>query len=257
MKKICIIQARMSSSRLPGKVLLDLGGISVLGLLIHRLKKSKLIDHIVLATSEDVSDNVIADFCIDQNIQLYRGSLNDVLDRYYQASKLFNLSGDDRIIRITADCPLIDPQILDKVVQFSIDSDLDYCSNTLRPTYPDGMDVSVAKFSALQRAWQEAILPSEREHVFPYIVKNSTFNNQSFFTSSCYMNAIDQSMFRITIDTEEDYEVVKSIVSNLGHDVLIDEILNFLISNKEISQLNDKYKRNEGYLKSLEQDKKA
>jgi spore coat polysaccharide biosynthesis protein SpsF len=161
-KIICIIQARFNSTRLPGKVLLDLGGKTVLERVVERVSGSHLIDKIVVATTIREDDSRIAQLCSMKGICVYRGSEDDVLDRYYQAATTGRAS---HVVRITADCPLIDPEIIDRVIKTHLDNKADYTSNVLKETFPDGQDVEIFTFQALDRAWKEARLPSQREHV--------------------------------------------------------------------------------------------
>lgn len=164
-----IIQARMGSTRFPGKVLKEILGKSILWHLISRIEKAKLINEIVIATTKNEIDRPILKFAEENGIKSYAGSEEDVLDRYYQAAKKFSA---DPIVRITADCPLMDPEVIDSVVQFYLDNKYDYVANTLEPiTFPDGMDVEVFSFKNLEKIWKEAILPSQREHVTFYFWK--------------------------------------------------------------------------------------
>src|SRR5882672_5656637 len=172
MRVIAVTQARMSSTRLPGKVMKRIGNVTLLELHIQRILKSKKVDQLVLATTISKEDISIVEVGNKLKVASYRGSVDDVLDRFYQSLKGMN---PNYVVRLTSDCPLIDAELIDKIVQYTIDNKLDYCSNTLDPKYPDGQDVEVFTFAALTKAWNEAKLASEREHVTPYIWKNSTF----------------------------------------------------------------------------------
>jgi len=163
---LAILQARVSSTRLPGKVLKPILGMPMLLRQIERVKQAKLIEQLLVATSDDKSDDPIEQLCRENDIACFRGSLDDVLDRFYQAAKPYQ---PDHIVRLTGDCPLIDPQLIDEVVVFCLSGDYDYVSNAFEPTYPDGLDVEVFRFPCLQQAWEEAELPSEREHVTLFI----------------------------------------------------------------------------------------
>ena len=172
---VAIVQARMASTRLPGKVLCDLAGKPMLVRVVERLQHSQLIDSILVATTLEESDSPIVGLCSQQGYASYRGSLNDVLDRFYQAARL---TGADVIVRITADCPVLDPGLVDETIrsflgQDSAPADIDFAANRLPPpfhrTYPIGLDAEVCSFAALERAWQEADQPYHREHVMPFL----------------------------------------------------------------------------------------
>lgn len=253
MSKIAvIIQARMGSTRLPKKVLSDIEGKSMLWHLVHRLKNSKFSPEIIIATTISEDDREILTLAEDFGIKSNAGSIDDVLDRFYQTALKQN---PDIIVRITADCPLMDPEVFDKVLQFFLDGDFDYATNTLPPTYPDGLDVEVFSFKTLEKAWNEARLQSEREHVTPYIRKNP-----DLFKLGNITNEEDLSSMRWTVDEKEDLEFVKEIYKNLypkKEVFLMDDILNLLKEKPELMKINDQYKRNEGYLMSLKKDKIA
>ncbi|MDO9122321.1 MAG: glycosyltransferase family protein, partial [Anaerolineaceae bacterium] len=167
---VAIIQARMSSTRLPGKVLLDLGGRSVLSRMVERVRQSKLITRVVVATTIDPSDEPIIQMCQHEKIDFFRGSLPDVLDRYYQAATKYQA---EIVVRLTGDCPLIDPQLIDQTIQALIDQQADFSCNRLPPpfnrTYPIGLDVEVCTMAALTFAWHVADEKHDREHVLPYL----------------------------------------------------------------------------------------
>ena len=183
MKVIAITQARYGSSRLPGKILREIKGQSILFTHLQRAGKSKKVDKFIVATTLEPEASEIAKVATSLNWGIYQGSQSDVLDRYYQAAKLEN---PDYVVRITSDCPLIDPAIMDDVIDACIKGNFDYCSNTLDPTFPDGMDVEVFTFAALEKAWNEAILQADREHVTPYISRNSSQNGGKIFSSKNY-----------------------------------------------------------------------
>ena len=249
--KHIIIQARTSSKRLPAKVVRKINNKSLLEILIQRVKKTSNVDKIIIATSNDRSDNQIEKIAFKTNVFFYRGSLNDVLDRYYKASIKFK---SDIIIRITGDCPLIDHQIIEDLVIAFEKSKVDYLSNTLDPQYPDGQDVEIFSFSALRKAWEKAELNSEREHVTPFIYNNSTYFDKSLFKSKNYNNKSgDYSSIRMTIDYENDFKIIKSLIEN-GGDNLDWKSYVELYNKKKLSELNN-YKRNLGYLKSLANEK--
>jgi len=248
MKIVAIIQARMSSTRLPGKVLMDLAGKTVLAHIVERLRFCRNIQSIVIATSTDASDTPIEQWCQQSQLICYRGSLNDVLDRYVQAARLVKA---DVVVRITADCPAIDPMIVDEVIEGYLAGD--YAFFGLKGEFPDGLDCTVFAVNALERAWLEAELPSEREHVGPYIEKNP-----QIFKGGGLDKFQGLSHLRWTLDELSDYDFLKEIFSRLykpNKPFLSEDILALLKQNPELTFLNANIIRNEGYLKSLEQDK--
>ncbi len=164
-----IVQARLGSTRLPGKTMMPLEGEPLLGHLVRRIRKSQLISGIIIATTTQERDDRIVRFAEEKNVRWYRGSENDVLDRFYQAALLHQLQ---TIVRVTPDCPMLDPRVTDRVIEKFLEGGHDYVSNVLTPPYPDGLDTEVFSFAALERAWKEARLPSDREHVTAYIVKH-------------------------------------------------------------------------------------
>ncbi len=247
-----IIQARTGSTRLPNKVLMQIKGKPLLWYVISRLKNTQQIQDIVVATTVTEEDNAIQQLCDDWKIKCYRGSEDDVLDRYYHAAKKFDI---ENIVRITSDCPLIDFRVVDEVVEYFRSDDFDYVSNTMELRYPDGMDAEVFKFSALEKAWKEAMLKSEREHVTPYIWKNSTFNGKNLFTSDNYGFDSDFSHFRLTVDEIEDFEVIKFLIENTDSDAPWLNYVALLTKHTDVMLRNAEYGRNEGYQKSLFEDK--
>jgi spore coat polysaccharide biosynthesis protein SpsF len=247
MKKVALIQARMSSSRLPGKVLKDIVGSPMLIRVIQRAVSAKTIDLVAVITSNHADDNAIEQLCDHHSILCYRGSLNDVLDRYYEAALHFQA---DVIVRITADCPLLDPIIVDKVIDAFQNGRFDYVSNTLECTYPDGLDTEVFRFETLKQAWQEAALKSEREHVTAYMVKHP-----EFFRLGSVKHEEDLSSLRWTVDTPRDLEFIRCIYKHFGNgDFGMEEILAYVENHPEIQTINAGQERNEGYHKSLRED---
>lgn len=212
-KVVVIIQARMGSTRLPGKVLLDLGGKPMLARVVSRCRQATMVDQVVIATSDDPSDDAIENYCIAQGYPYLRGSLHDVLDRYYQAARQFEAS---IIVRITADCPLIDPAVIDQVVSALIggeqESEWDFVANRLPPpwkrSYPIGLDVEVCTFSALERAWKEAKEAHQREHVMPYL-----YEQEGRFQVLVLNHIPDYGDLRWTVDTPEDLALIRQIYS--------------------------------------------
>jgi spore coat polysaccharide biosynthesis protein SpsF (cytidylyltransferase family) len=250
MKASAIIQARFGASRLPGKVLLEILGKTILEYVIERVKKAKYIENVIVATSVNKEDLKIADLADRLKVKVYRGSEEDVLDRFYQAAKVYKI---EHIVRITADCPLIDPDIIDRAVNLYFESGSDYCSNTLDETFPDGEDVEVFSVSALNRAWKEAYLLSEREHVTPYIKKHS-----EKFKLVSFRNEENLSDKRWTLDEERDFKFIKTVLEALypvNPDFHMGEILDIVKRNPRLEDINRSIIRNEGYLKSLARDK--
>lgn len=249
-KVVAIIQARIGSTRLPGKVLLPLAGNSVLEHVIMRVRKAKEVSGVIVATSTKEDDIKIVEFCKKLNVQAFRGSEEDVLDRFYQASRLLK---PDHIVRITADCPMIDPKIIDEIVFKHLKNRFDYTSNTMEPSYPDGEDVEVFKISVLEKAWKNAKLSSEREHVTPYIR-----NNPQIFKLSNVSYKTDLSARRWTLDEEKDYKFLKKIFESLyslNPFFSMEDILRFLEENPGIEKTNANISRNEGYQEALKNDR--
>jgi len=247
MKTIALIQARMSSSRLPGKVLQDIAGQPMLMRVVRRAKQAKSIDSVAVITSTHADDDVIAIFCQEHGIACFRGSLDDVLDRYYQAAIHFQA---DIVVRLTADCPLLDPKIINKVVQTFDKRTFDYVSNILECTYPNGLDTEIFHFEALERVWKEARLKSEREHVTPYIYKHP-----EIFRLGSVKQEEDLSSLRWTVDTSRDLECIRTIYNFIKNEEFgMDDILKLLKEHPEITKINSGQQRNEGYQKSLQED---
>lgn len=246
---IAIIQARMTSTRLPGKILADLAGKPLLFHVVSRARQATSIDEVIVATTDSPKDNETYKWCVNNNIICFRGSEDDVLDRYYQAAKCFHAGS---IVRLTADCPLLDPFVIDRVVNFFKNGDYDYVSNVLEPTYPDGLDTEVFSFSTLERTWKEAVLKSEREHVTPFIRKSP-----HLFRSANVKNDVDLSANRWTVDEQDDLEFVRRVYASFGSNTLFgtSDIIALLHTEPEINSINASFKRNEGYQRSLAEDK--
>lgn len=235
-RTVAIIQARMGSSRLPGKVLLDLGGKPMLSRVIDRVSYAASLDGIVVATTSDPGDDALAAFCEQQQIPYFRGSVYDVLDRYYQAALAFEAG---TIVRITADCPVIDPAIIDQVVEQFSSSGADFAANRLPPpfhrTFPIGLDTEVCSFSALERAWQEAKETYQREHVMPYL-----YDTPGRFRTAVVNTEPDYGHLRWTVDTAEDLEVLRRIFQHFNprDNFTYEEILAYYLSDPDIQNLN-------------------
>lgn len=233
---IAIIQARMGSSRLPGKVLMDIAGIPMLQWVVDRVRLSKKIDEVVIATTDASGDEQVVEYCVRQGIAVTRGSQQDVLDRYYQAAVKFDA---EVVVRVTADCPVIDPQVIDHTIQRFLEEQVDFAANRLPPpwkrTYPIGLDTEVCTFAGLQRAWQEATESFEREHVMPYF-----YDQEGRFKILLVNHDPDYGHLRWTVDTAQDLELVQKIIAHFGGrvDFTWYEILAFVQEHPELSQIN-------------------
>ena len=253
LKIVAVTQARVGSTRLPGKVLMKLGNESLLQLHVRRIKNSKKIDELIVATTTAEEDAAIVSLVDKTKANVYRGSVEDVLDRFYQA---LQGKGADYVVRLTADCPLIDGSLIDKVIQFTIEHNLDYCSNTLETCYPDGEDIEVFRYSALEKAWNEAKLSSEREHVTPFIWKNSSYRGGALFKSDNFSEGYSYGHLRLTVDEETDFILVDTLISKLGIEKTWLEYAEFLEMNNDIKAINSSITRNEGYSKSIKKEEK-
>ncbi|MEW6196561.1 MAG: glycosyltransferase family protein [Bacteroidota bacterium] len=240
-KIITVVQARLSSTRLPGKVLLPILGKPLLVRMIERVQNAKLIGQLVVATSSNPDDDAIEKICIQEKINCYRGHLTDLLDRHYQAAKKYNA---DAVVKIPSDCPLIDPTIIDKVLKYYIDNSdkYDYVSNLHPATYSDGNDIEIMSMAAIEKAWKEATRNFEREHTTPYIWENP---NHFRIGNIIWEDGLDLSVTqRWTIDFEEDYQFIKSVYEELypsNPKFGIYDILNLLKEKPEIYKINKKY----------------
>ncbi len=250
-KTVALVQARMSATRLPGKVLMTIKGKTLLEIEMERLQQAARLSQIVIATTTNPADDAIEALAKKKGWACFRGDENDVLDRFYQAAKEFKA---DIIVRITGDCPFHDPVVVDKLVDFYLQNidKYDYVSNVEPATYPDGMDLWVFPFRTLEKAWSEAKLKSEREHVCPYIWKNP-----QLFRIGHLSSPVDYSQHRWTVDNAADFDVVKTIYEALyqeGKIFHMEEILHFLEKNPSLKKLNTEEIRDAGYLKSLRED---
>ena len=235
MKVVAIIQARMGSTRLPGKVMKEILGKPVILWDLDRISLSKLIDEIVVAIPYGKENDVIVDTIKEYNDKIVttRGSEDDVLDRYYQAAVQTNA---DVVVRITSDCPLIDPVVIDQVIEQFLDNDCDYCSNSHIRTYPRGLDTEVFSFKTLEEAWNEARKDYEREHVTPYIIENP-----DKFKLLNVANDIDLSHLRWTLDTKEDFEFISAVYKRIYPKkqlFLMDDVLELLDKEPELIEIN-------------------
>lgn len=249
MSVTAFIQARLGSTRLPGKVLLDLCGKPVLERVIERVSRARNVDRVVVLTTLSPLDLPIVRLCAERGILVYCGSVEDVLDRFYQAAKVLC---PDNIVRVTADCPVMDPSVIEEVVARHLESGADYTANVFIERYPDGEDVEVMTFPTLRRAWQEASLGSEREHVTLYVR-----NHPEMFRHASVICPEDHSGQRWTLDTDRDYAFLKALYQELGPGdeyFGMDDVLALLQRKPEILALNNGIQRNEGLAKSLHND---
>jgi glutamate-1-semialdehyde aminotransferase/spore coat polysaccharide biosynthesis protein SpsF (cytidylyltransferase family) len=242
---VAIVQARMGSTRFPGKTLAEIEGRPMLWHVVNRARRARLIDKVVVATTDQPADDPIAELCHDEGIPCFRGSEDDVLDRFYRAAQKH---AADVVVRITADCPLIDPVVIDEIVSRFNAGDCDYISNTFRYTFPDGLDTEVFSFEALDRAWREARKPSEREHVTPYL------RTGKFRTANVMSGAAENlSSQRWTVDHASDLDFVRRIYAGLsGHgDFGFQDVLELLRRRPDLAATQTETIINEGYYRSL------
>ena len=245
----CIIQTRMGSSRLPGKVLKNIEKDKVvLDFIIDQLQYCRKIDEIVIATTTLEEDKQIVEFSKKRGIKFFRGSSKNVLERHYQCAKQFNI---ETIVRVPSDKPLIDPIIVDKIIDDFNEKMSDYITNFLPvPTYPGGTEVEVFSMKSLETAWRNATLPSEKEHVTNYFENNS----KSFKIDSMH-NSENLSHFRWVVDRKEDLDLVREIVSKIKkRPILTSDIIKLFLEFPELIKINENVNREEGNLKSLQED---
>jgi spore coat polysaccharide biosynthesis protein SpsF len=229
---VAIIQARMGSTRLPGKVLKDLGGETVLGRVVNRSRRATLVDEVVVATTVQAADDVIVRECERLSVACFRGDEADVLDRYYRAAQKFSA---DAIARITSDCPLIDPELIDATVHGFLTQEPDYATNALVVTYPRGLDVEVFTADALARTWDAAKEGYQRTHVTPYM-----YENPELFRVVSLSAENDYSKYRWTLDTEEDLEAIRGIYKRFADDDRMrwSEVISVMETNPELAEVN-------------------
>lgn len=246
---LAILQARVGSSRLPGKVLKDIVGKPMLLHQIERVQHSKSIDKLTVATSDQEADNPLEQLCRDNGLECFRGNLDDVLDRYYQAAKR---ETPDHVLRLTGDCPLADPEIIDRLVDFYQDGEYEYASNTIEPTFPDGLDAEIFRFETLETAWREATLPSHREHVTPFMK-----SNPDRFRLGSFKDSADRSHMRWTVDEPTDFAFVTQVYERLysaDPRFSAEDVHRLLQSDPELADINARFERDEGLKKSLVAD---
>lgn len=249
MKVVAVIQARASSTRLPGKVLMPLLGQPMLARQLERVRLCRAIDEIVVATSARDDDTPVAMVAADAGFAVYRGSLDDVLDRYYQAAMEH---GAECVVRLTGDCPVIDPAVVDTVVSHHLEHGFDYTTNAIERTYPQGMDTEVFSFPVLALAWREAMLPSEREHVTPFIHRRP----ERFNLGHVHYGR-DCSHLRLTVDEPADFALIERIYETLypsNPRFSLEDMLALFDADPELADLNRAVDREAGLRKSLAQD---
>jgi spore coat polysaccharide biosynthesis protein SpsF len=246
-KITAVIQARMGSTRLPGKILMKINGIAVLQCQLQQLDHSSMLDDIILATTTNPEDDVIVDFAHENSIKVFRGSSLDVLDRYYQCSQHFSL---EHIVRITSDCPLIDPTIVDKTIELYKSGKFDYVNNFGGIAYPSGTDVEVFSINTLTKAWVNATKSSEREHVTAYM-----YNNPKLFSIGYVENNLDILGLHYSVDRIEDLQFVKALYKKIpNRPILLSNIVKSIKDDLTLLNINKNTNPKEGYLKSLEND---
>jgi spore coat polysaccharide biosynthesis protein SpsF (cytidylyltransferase family) len=275
---VAIVQARMGSRRLPGKVLLDIAGVPMLWHVVQRARRATTLHHVLVATSTATADDAVAAWCASTGVACWRGSEHDVLDRYYQAARQEEA---DVVVRLTADCPLLDPEVIDEVVTCFLTGTYDYVSNVAPPTFPDGLDTEVMSFATLQRAWQEARQPAEREHVTPYVRQHP-----ELFRLANVTHSPDLSGLRWTVDEAADLRFVRAVYSSLslweraggeglyrlanlskaphpnplpqgeGRDFGLHDICALLASQPDLGQINSHLARHAGYARSVQEEER-
>ena len=240
---LAVVQARMGSQRLPGKSLLPFGNSTVLGYLLRRIKRSQLIDKTVVATSKLPIDDAIQAEAILHGCEVYRGSAENVLARYYGAASRDNA---EVIVRLTADDPFKCKDIIDAAIEMRDREKLDYVSNTIKPTYPEGFDVEVFKYSALQRAFENATIERHLEHVTPYI-----YEKVENFTTGNLINNFDCSNWRMTIDYMSDYEALFELARNVDENITSKDLIDLVVKKNLKAITEPRVERNAGYKRQL------
>jgi spore coat polysaccharide biosynthesis protein SpsF len=232
MNIVAIVQARMGSTRLPGKVLLDLGGRTMLARVVRRVSRAALVGQVVVATTTLPGDEAIVEQCRRLAVNCFRGSHLDVLDRYHRAAVAHRA---DAVVRITADCPLVDPEVIDQVIRAFLDHRPDYASNVLQRTYPRGLDTEVLTADALARAWREATEPYQRTHVTPYI-----YRHPESFRLLAVTGRQNLSHGRWTVDSQQDLEFVRAVYRRMrGGDAFSwHEVCRLVAEEPSLAKLN-------------------
>jgi len=250
-KIVAILQARTDSTRLPRKVLKPLLGKAMIIQELIRVNRSKILDKLILVTSEEASDNELTNIVREHGFNVFRGSKNNVLERFYKCAEDEKLQPNDIIVRLTGDCPLHDSTIIDELIEVFLDSKCDYMANCIKPIYPDGLDVEVFTFESLKKAYKEAKKTSEQEHVTPYIRNSGFFDTIDLKKDSIYPE------WRLTVDEPSDFIVVEKIYNYFkDNNFSFTDVVIYLKNNPVILEINSDINRNEGYLKSLKEDEK-
>lgn len=250
-KIIALLQARSDSTRLPKKVLKPILNKPMIIHQLQRTSKSELIDKLILVTSDEKSDDTLASTIKQYDFELYRGDKNNVLKRFYDCVKPLNLKNKDIIVRLTGDCPLHDPNIIDETILAFMNESCDYLANSIKAVYPDGLDVEVCSFNALKIAYLSARKQSDLEHVTPYIRDCGKFITKDFKKEAIYPH------WRLTVDNQEDFDLINKIYQHFDNTFFsFEKIIEFLLNNQELLKINSHIKRNEGYAKSLNEDLK-
>ena len=255
MKVLAITQARYGSTRLPAKILKEVDGQTLLEIHLRRILRSTGIDRLKIATTDEEGSRFITAVADKVGVEYFKGSVDDVLSRFYGTAEPEH---PDYVVRLTSDCPLIDPEVIDDVIKYAVEHDCDYV-RTDPDSFPDGLDTEVMKFSALERAYKEADMVSEREHVTPFIWKNGSAEGGRIFKSFKLQNKAGRycaSEYRITIDEAEDFEVLKSLIQVLGTEKGWKEYIDYLEVHPGLKNINSRFGYNEGYDKSIRNDKK-
>ena len=232
MRVVAIIQARMGSTRLPGKVLRQIGTKTMLARVVERTLRASTLDEVVVATTTQADDEAIVAECRRLGVPFFRGRERDVLDRYWQTARAYQVQA---VVRITSDCPLIEPEVIDRVVDAFLHAAPDYASNTLERSYPRGLDTEAVGLAALERAWHEATEAYQRVHVTPYL-----YQHPELFRLLSVTGDVDRSNYRWTVDTLEDLAFVREVYERLGDDAMIGwtEVLDLLVREPDLAERN-------------------
>jgi len=244
--KIIVTQARVNSTRLPNKVMMSIDGETLLETHLNRLTKSLKADKVILATTFEKGVQNLIDVGKKSGVEIFQGETDNVLSRFYNAVEKFN---PEYIVRVTSDCPLIDPNLIDNLLEIAENEKLDYVSNILLESYPDGQDIEVMSYKALEICNGSVTLSSDKEHVTPYIKRNSTFFNGSLFYSKNIKSTVDYSHIRMTVDEIRDFECINVLIKKLGRNKSWNEYARFIMNNQNLFT-NQGILRNEGYFKS-------
>jgi len=252
MEILLITQARLGSSRFPNKILQEINGKTLLEIHLNRLIKSKCVTKFLVASTFEDGIDVVKKISELNGFTFFQGSTKNVLDRFYQSAKNHEVN---YIVRVTSDCPLIDAELVDQVIDFTINNKLDYGSNILEETFPDGQDIEVFKKEVLKQTWEQAKSLHEKEHVTPYIRNNSSFLGGIKFKSENFLSVKNYNKIRMTVDENEDLEAIEILINKLGLNKKWEEYADFVIQNQDLFN-NQAIQRNEGYFKSLNHESK-